>query len=508
MACLGLFFGTMHAVGHLTGSFVHGSQLPQSKGVAHLLGSKEYAATYWSLLASTPGWTGLAALLVFCIMATCAHPWVRKRNYEVFQASHFLMFPLIALLCAHGTARLLQYPMLGFWLAPPAVLVLLERGHRIYRGFVRIPASIKALDKETVAITCHNRHGKPWRYTAGQYIFLQVPDVSIFEWHPFTVSHCSGDVLQLHIKTDGNWTRQLRSLPSIIEVGIDGPFGAPAQRFYEYDRSLIIGASTGVTPFAAILSDLELKIFEDQDGWSRHRSRGMSFSRSTSRPRSTHHKSHNSSVISLQPRGRSLSVFDSAPSSRAPSQSRSPSLGLGGLGTFMSNDSMTELQATLKVPCSKRVDFHWIVREKNSLLWFSDLLNRTYDLSRTLPPGTLDLNLHTHVTLARTTVSEHIFRYLLDTYRTERNPVSALTGLKSRSHFGRPDFESILRAFHDDIRHEIKQGVTQKGQKIAVFYCGGQALGSILSDLCYDLTMKGRQDGSASRWDFRMEVFG
>lgn len=524
MACLSMFFATMHAIFHLTGTFPYASRPPQNQLLAHLLGSYDGSANYFSLLRSRPGWTGIISLVLFWTMALMASPWARKRNYEAFQGGHLLMFPLIGFLCAHGTAKLLQFPMLGFWLAPPTILVILERAHRFYRGFVRIPAIIKVVDNETVSVTCHNRNGKTWNYTAGQYILLQVPVLSLLQWHPFTVARCDGDILRLHIKTDGNWTRQLRSLPTMIEVGVDGPFGAPAQRFYEYDRSLIIGASTGITPFAAILSDLELKVLEEDD-WLRDRSRGKSSSRSPSRQRSTYSLNHSSSDIALLNRGQSLSTFTSPSPSRPSSQMRSASfspsmpsrssspmrsasLSPSGLGSFMSNDSTTALQATLKVPCSKRVDFHWIVREKKSLLWFSDLLNRAYDLSRTLPPGLLDLNIHTHLTLPRSSVSEHVFRYLLDTYRTVRNPVSALTGLKSRSHFGRPDFETILKSFHEDVRQEVKQGITAKGQKIAVFYCGGPALGTTLSDLCYQLTLQGRQDGSASRWDFRMEVFG
>lgn len=64
----------------------------------------------------------------------------------------------------------------------------------------------------------------------------------------------------MHIKADGNWTNKLHELASSaqagnksqeddgftkIKVGIDGPFGAPAQRFYSFDKSLIIGAGIG-----------------------------------------------------------------------------------------------------------------------------------------------------------------------------------------------------------------------------------------------------------------------
>lgn len=57
------------------------------------------------------------------------------------------MFPLIGMLCAHGTSKLLQDPMFGYWVAFPALLVIIERVHRLVRGFIGIPAKLKILGK-------------------------------------------------------------------------------------------------------------------------------------------------------------------------------------------------------------------------------------------------------------------------------------------------------------------------------------------------------------------------
>jgi len=79
---------------------------------------------------------------------------------------------------------------------------------------------------------------------------------------------CRGEILKLHMKTDDDWTGKLRRLAEQkgINIGIDGPFSAPAQCFYEYNRTLIIGAIVGVTPFSAIISDLEQNIALEEDG--------------------------------------------------------------------------------------------------------------------------------------------------------------------------------------------------------------------------------------------------
>lgn len=44
-----------------------------------------------------------------------------------------------------------------------------------------------------------------------------------------------------------------------IKIEIDGPYGAPAPRFYDFEQTIIVGAGVGVTPFSGILTDLQAK---------------------------------------------------------------------------------------------------------------------------------------------------------------------------------------------------------------------------------------------------------
>ena len=48
-------------------------------------------------------------------------------------------------------------------------------------------------------------------YSPGDYIFIQIPTIAKYEWHPFTISSAPEQqgFLWLHIRSVGTWTRKL-----------------------------------------------------------------------------------------------------------------------------------------------------------------------------------------------------------------------------------------------------------------------------------------------------------
>lgn len=483
MAIFATFLGTLHGIAHLTGDFIWIANAYRPQQLESLLGPKPW--TYRDLIRSRPGITGIIALFCFYFIGLTSTPWLRRKNYEIFQLGHLLMYVIIGCLMAHGTAALLQWPMLGYFLAFPTLLVLIERVHRLAAGFHSIQAQIRTLDSETVEIKATILPARIFkhRYCAGQYVFLQVPELSFFQWHPFTVSACSGNSIQLNIKTDGNWTKRLRSLAEQgeIRIGIDGPYGAPAQRFYDFSHTILVGSGIGFTPFSGILADLQAR--ED--------------------------KRHG---------GPDDAVEKVASSRRSSDKSRSRS-SLFLTRTF-SNKSSKSDRARNPTPPEfpddyRRVDLHWVVRSRNHLGWFTDLLNsvcRSQDWHEEhdgLAHPHLDIRMHTHVTQKRDLVP-HVYRYLLEKHRTKENPKSPLTGLTNETLFGRPDFEAILDQHYEDMRRyraELGEDCDDR-VKVGVFFCGAPKVGEILADRCRLLTARGREDGSRIEYYFMMEVFG
>ena len=48
-------------------------------------------------------------------------------------------------------------------------------------------------------------------FKPGDYIFVNIPAIATFEWHPFTISSApeQSDAISLHIRVVGHWTRKL-----------------------------------------------------------------------------------------------------------------------------------------------------------------------------------------------------------------------------------------------------------------------------------------------------------
>jgi len=88
----------------------------------------------------------------------------------------------------------------------------------LLRRWRRCKSSIELLDVRLdsegnlMEIILSNNHKRFARWLPGQFVYLNCPQISTYEWHPFTISSMDNSSRQftLHIKTAGDWTRKLR----------------------------------------------------------------------------------------------------------------------------------------------------------------------------------------------------------------------------------------------------------------------------------------------------------
>lgn len=126
---------------------------------------------------------------------------------------------------------------------------------------------------------------------------------------------------------------------------------------------------------------------------------------------------------------------------------------------------------------ANQVDFLWINREQRSFEWFVNLLTQL-EIEQAEKGGLMErfLDMHMYITsgLQRTDVKAVGLQLALDLlYNKDKKDL--ITGLKTRTKSGRPNWDKVLQQLKD-----------QKKGKITVFYCGPATLGSELAKKCAD----------------------
>ncbi|RLN49421.1 hypothetical protein BBJ29_000138 [Phytophthora kernoviae] len=218
-----------------------------------------------------PVWTGVILLVITCIsFPLAAIPKFRQGKFNLFWYSHMLFGPFLIVLAFHGATSWLARCSAYIWITPPFLIYLIERRFRYAKMFAAPVRIMEAMELDgTVALFLE----KPRRfvYRPGMYLYLNCPQISSHEWHPFTISSAPGDnYISIHIRVCGDWTDAIARVISDChacnlqypDVYLDGPVGAPTQDYHRYKTVICIGGGIGVTPFASILKDV-VHLWED-----------------------------------------------------------------------------------------------------------------------------------------------------------------------------------------------------------------------------------------------------
>lgn len=397
------------------------------------------------------GITGHFMLLIMLLMYTTASQKIRTQCFEAFWYTHHLAFFFMLGLYTHATGCFVRdsvdpdyiksFPFystehcLGYlswrYTIWPGILYFGERMWREYRAR-RSTRLSKVLVHPSGAMEL--RILKPsFKYTAGQWLFINVPEISTFQWHPFTITSAPKDpYVSIHVRQVGDWTRALGDRlgvgPSVVasmtsaamkgteksengslrgdfveldassglslpQVRIDGPFGAPAEDVFGVQVAVLVGAGIGVTPFASILKDI----------WYRQRQ--------------------------------------------------------GNCGSL------------------RRVEFFWICRDAPSFGWFQSLLSEIE--AAQADPNFLRINVY----LTQKISEDMLWNIAVNDAGAEYDP---LTLLRSRTMFGRPDWMTIYQQMRQAIEsgQYIPGSTSQLKTKVGTYFCGAGAIAKALKEAC------------------------
>ncbi|KDQ20483.1 hypothetical protein BOTBODRAFT_151196 [Botryobasidium botryosum FD-172 SS1] len=399
------------------------------------------------------GITGHTMLLLMVLMYTTAHHKIRQQCFEAFWYTHHLAFFFMIALYTHATGCFVRdstnpdyistFPFystqhcLGYeswrFIIWPGILYFGERIWREIRAR-RTTELSKVLVHPSGAMEL--RIVKPsFKYKSGQWLFIQVPDVSRFQWHPFTITSAPEDpYVSVHIRQVGDFTQalgeRLGAGPSVVAsltkaamkaeekvddaapafdrgnfveidanattrpmplVRIDGPYGAPAEDVFKSEVAVLVGAGIGITPFASILKHI----------WYMQRK--------------------------------------------------------GNLGSL------------------RRVEFFWICRDAPSFGWFQSLLQEV-EAAQT-NPDFLRINIY----LTQKISEDMMWNIAVNDTGAPYDP---LTLLRTRTMYGRPNWKSI----YTGIRSAIETGRYLPGReaslrtKVGTYFCGPSALAKVVRE--------------------------
>ncbi|TYK01271.1 putative respiratory burst oxidase-like protein H [Cucumis melo var. makuwa] len=227
--------------------------------------------SYQDLAKSIPGVSGVFMLIIMGISYVLASHQFRRNviqlpsplhhlaGFNAFWYSHHLLIVVYVLFIIHGYYLFLitQWYVKSTWMYL-AIPMSLYASERLLASVAELKHSvdiIKAVIYTGNVLALYMTRPQVFRYRSGMYLFIKCPDISSFEWHPFTITSAPGDdYLSCHIRTLGDWTAELYyRYPRIV---IKGPYGAPAQDYKKYDILLLIGLGIGATPMISIIKDV------------------------------------------------------------------------------------------------------------------------------------------------------------------------------------------------------------------------------------------------------------
>ncbi|NXY01150.1 NOX5 oxidase, partial [Pteruthius melanotis] len=434
-----LALATAHSAAHLA----HGG-LAQGPGQVALGEFLWRARPGAGGVAGTAPQTGLALLALLLAMLVCSSPCVRRGgHFEVFYWSHLCYISVWLLLLLHG-------PHFWKWFLIPGSLFFLEK---VLGWAWRQAGDLRILEANLLPSKVTHlviQRPKSFRFQPGDYVFLNIPAIAAYEWHPFSISSApeQPETLWLHIRALGQWTNKLyeyfqqlelhgpepnptgkswrerrsRHWEQLLDLSLnlrvslsldlsqcylDGPYGTPSRRIFVSEHAVLIGAGIGITPFASILQSIMF----------RYRRRKQS-----------------------------------CPSCH-----------------FSWCEERRDEEMTLR-----KVDFIWITRDQQHLEWFLSLLSKLETEQAELEPGGKFLELHLYMTsaLGKGDMKALGLQVALDLLAAKENRDS-ITGLRTRTQPGRPDWAKVF----------AKVAAERRG-KVRVFFCGSPRLAKVIRGHC------------------------
>ena len=200
---------------------------------------------------------GFLTLLFIGIMTVFSTPWIRRNKFEWFYYTHHLFIFVFLFICLHYKGAII-------YLIPGIAVYAVDKLMALVSYLRTAPAKTRMLSSTVVEISFEIRHDVT--YEAGDYIFLNVPEVSFLEWHTFSLTSApsvDGNKVFFHLKDSGSWTKKVieaaaKKDDGTLHVRLDGFYGANDvhNQLQNKHGAVLIGGGIGITPMISLALEM------------------------------------------------------------------------------------------------------------------------------------------------------------------------------------------------------------------------------------------------------------
>lgn len=219
------------------------------------------------LITSGSGLTGNFLILFLILIIFSSHIVNSSIFYVIHNISTII---LIVFLCIHGSFCTIKYNINTCpeshswkWLLSGIIILFLEIVYKY--SFSKYTNGIIKYSNNLYQINLKLPKTKTFKkYLCGKLIWINIPEVSNIEWHPFTISSYNKytSEVSIHIKSRGDWTNKIiNHIDNIkkIKVKIDGPYHHLPTNFNKRllnEPTLLITSGIAITTFSYNLQEI------------------------------------------------------------------------------------------------------------------------------------------------------------------------------------------------------------------------------------------------------------
>lgn len=248
-----LFWALVHTICHYI----------NFQGVEYILKIKKATSLHFGMVGGITGHImGLSLFVIFMTSFKC----IRSLKYNVFWYFHHFFIIFFGAYILHGSGCFVKtdsgkcMPYYSFLVFFPVISIyMIERLIRECRRESVISSVI--FSGEIVKIKMPDGYYSN-KYSPGEYVLVKIPEISNYEWHPFTITSCPSDKnMEIVMRCLGDWTSNVRLLmlerisekKELPKIKIDGPFGSPIDSICNYTAAILVASGIGITPYISML---------------------------------------------------------------------------------------------------------------------------------------------------------------------------------------------------------------------------------------------------------------